>query len=169
MVYEAHSTDYQSGPSLRRLVADHFFILKVGPWLTFALREALFLLELAERELSPAVPSRLRETLIRVMREDPRYWGKYYGGSPEEVAFKLSFSYSDRARYYLGRKEVAQAQERLFENLSPRVPDVLVSQFMPAQYFRVRARELKPSARDLAVERVCDVMELYLEAGRSLA
>jgi D-tagatose-1,6-bisphosphate aldolase subunit GatZ/KbaZ len=166
MVYEAHSTDYQSGPNLRRMVADHFFILKVGPWLTFALREALFSLELAEGELSPARPSRLRETLTRVMRDDPKYWGKYYGGSPAEVAFKLAFSYSDRARYYLGRKEVQEAQERLFQNLAPRVPDALVSQFLPAQYFQVRAGTVSPAARDLAVERVADVMELYFQAAR---
>jgi D-tagatose-1,6-bisphosphate aldolase subunit GatZ/KbaZ len=147
------------------MVADHFFILKVGPWLTFALREALFLLELAERELLPKAPSRLRETLQGVMRSDPKHWSKYYGGSPEEVAFKLAFSYSDRARYYLGRKEVLEAEERLFRNLSPKVPEPLVSQYLPAQFSRVRAKQLEPSARDLAVDRVCDVMELYLGAG----
>ena len=37
-VFEAHSTDYQSAGALQQLVADGFAILKVGPWLTFALR-----------------------------------------------------------------------------------------------------------------------------------
>ena len=39
-VYEAHSTDYQTGEALQNLVRDHFAILKVGPALTFAFREA---------------------------------------------------------------------------------------------------------------------------------
>lgn len=41
MVYEAHSTDYQSRQAYRALVRDHYAILKVGPALTFALREAI--------------------------------------------------------------------------------------------------------------------------------
>ena len=50
LVYEAHSTDYQTPAALRALVEDHFAILKVGPALTFAYREAVFALELIERE-----------------------------------------------------------------------------------------------------------------------
>lgn len=165
MVFEAHSTDYQAARGLRELVAHHFFVLKVGPWLTYALREALFALELAERELRPAAPSRFRETLAAAMRQDPRHWERYYGGSPDEIAYKLAFSYSDRARYYLGRAEVAGAVEQLFRNLSPRVPEGLVSQFLPAQWLRVRAGELEATPRELAVARVEDVMELYLRAG----
>ena len=38
--------------ALRALVEDHFAILKVGPELTFAFREAVFALEAIERELS---------------------------------------------------------------------------------------------------------------------
>jgi len=165
MVYEAHSTDYQSARGLRQLVEGHFCILKVGPWLTYALREGLFALELMERELSPFLPSRFRDVLAQVMKEDPRYWDKYYGGAPGEVSYKLAFSYSDRARYYLGRKEILEAQGRLFKNLEPRIPEGLVSQYMPAEFFRVRAGELAPTPRDLVVERICDVMELYFQAG----
>ena len=51
MVYEAHSTDYQTEKALRAMVEDHFCILKVGPWLTYALREALFALDRIEQEL----------------------------------------------------------------------------------------------------------------------
>ena len=49
-VYEAHSTDYQSAAALRQMVRDHFAILKVGPWLTFAFREAVFALAAVEQE-----------------------------------------------------------------------------------------------------------------------
>ena len=165
MVYEAHSTDYQSALGLRRLVEHHFMILKVGPWLTYALREGLFLLELMERELKPFIPSRFRDTLTHVMKEDPKYWDRYYSGDPGAVEFKIAFSYSDRARYYLGRKEVVEALDRLFQNLAAPVPETLISQYMPAQYFGVRADRIQPTARDLVVERICDVMELYLRSG----
>ncbi len=165
IAFEAHSTDYQSAPNLARLVADHFFILKVGPWLTFALREALFLLELIERELRPFLPSRFRDTLVHAMKADPRYWDRYYTGTRDDVDFKIAFSYSDRARYYMGRPEVQAAVDRLLANLSPRVPDALVSQYLPAEYFAVRAGALDPAPRELLIERVCDVLERYLQAG----
>ena len=51
IVFEAHSTDYQSPQALARMVEDHFAILKVGPWLTFAFREAVLALSAIEREL----------------------------------------------------------------------------------------------------------------------
>jgi D-tagatose-1,6-bisphosphate aldolase subunit GatZ/KbaZ len=44
LVFEAHSTDYQTRANLRALVEDHWAVLKVGPALTFAMREALFAL-----------------------------------------------------------------------------------------------------------------------------
>ncbi|MCF7829359.1 MAG: class II D-tagatose-bisphosphate aldolase, non-catalytic subunit, partial [Candidatus Marinimicrobia bacterium] len=50
-IFEAHSTDYQSVEGLSNLVRDHFAILKVGPWLTFAFREAIFGLSYIEKEL----------------------------------------------------------------------------------------------------------------------
>ena len=50
LIFEAHSTDYQTPQSLRQLVIDHFAILKVGPALTFALREALFSLAAIEED-----------------------------------------------------------------------------------------------------------------------
>ena len=81
------------------------------------------------------------------------------------MAFKIVFSYSDRARYYLARKEVVEALDRLFQNLAAPLPETLISQYMPAQYFGVRAGRIQPTARDLVVERICDVMELYMRAG----
>ena len=54
MIYEAHSTDYQTQQALYQMVKDHFAILKVGPALTFALREALFSFAMMENELFPA-------------------------------------------------------------------------------------------------------------------
>ena len=166
LAYEAHSTDYQSGSNLARLARNHFFILKVGPWLTYALREGLFSLECIERELNPANPSRFRETLAGVMKSDPKYWEKYYSGSADEVDYKIAFSYSDRARYYLGHKDVADSLNRLLDNLSPEVPDGLISQYLPLQYQAVREGRLGKHPMDLAVDRVSNVLDLYFEAGK---
>ena len=75
IVYEAHSTDYQSRASLRQMVEDHFAILKVGPWLTFAYREALLALAAIERELLDGRPghqrSQVREALEDAMSAQP--------------------------------------------------------------------------------------------------
>ena len=54
LVFEAHSTDYQPPESLARLVRDGFAILKVGPGLTFAMREALYGLDEIAAALFPA-------------------------------------------------------------------------------------------------------------------
>ena len=166
LAYEAHSTDYQSGSNLARLAQNHFFILKVGPWLTYALREGLFSLECIERELKPANPSRFRETLTGVMKADPKYWEKYYSGSANEVDYKIAFSYSDRARYYLGHKDVVDSLNSLLENLSPEVPDGLISQYLPLQYQAVREGRLGKHPMDLAVDRVSNVLDLYFAAGK---
>lgn len=79
MVYEAHSTDYQTRQAYRALVRDHYAILKVGPALTFALREAIFALAQMENELiSPEQRSRVLEIIDEVMLNEPGYWKKYY-------------------------------------------------------------------------------------------
>lgn len=166
MVYEAHSTDYQSGRNLARMVGNNFFILKVGPWLTYALREGLFVLEMIEKELQPFNPSLFRDTLTRVMKDDPRYWEKYYSGGTSELNYKMAFSYSDRARYYLGKPEVTDSINRLFSNLAPEVPEALISQYMPIQYAAVREGHLSRNPVDLAVDRISNVLETYHLAGK---
>ena len=125
LVYEAHSTDYQDEGALRALVADHFAILKVGPELTFAYREAVFALEAIERELlggrAPDRLSGIRRTLDDAMRDDPRHWKGWYAGDGEEaVRLRRAFSLSDRCRYYWTCPPVQEALRRLFANLEGR-------------------------------------------------
>lgn len=169
IVYEAHSTDYQRGAALKQLVENNFYILKVGPWLSFALREGLFSLEKLEHELQPVTPSALRATLTKVMEEDPVYWRKYYNGTPKEVAFKLAFSYSDRARYYLGREPIKQAIEQLKSNTSGPLPEGLVSQYLPSQYHNLRNGRIDATGDALLLDKVSEVLDLYFLAGeRSL-
>ncbi|HEY2271796.1 MAG TPA: D-tagatose-bisphosphate aldolase, class II, non-catalytic subunit, partial [Jatrophihabitantaceae bacterium] len=107
LVFEAHSTDYQLRERLAELVRDHWAILKVGPGLTFALREALFALASIEDELVPeAGRSRLVETVDRVMVEQPKWWSGYYEGDQHAQRLARRYSYSDRLRYYWPQPDI---------------------------------------------------------------
>ena len=132
MMYEAHSTDYQTPEALRNLVRDHFAILKVGPALTFAYREAVFALAMIENEWIPAEErSNLLQILDETMTARPGYWNEYYGGTEQERAFKRKFSLSDRVRYYWAQPEVQHALDTLMHNLDKRPwPFSLSSQFL---------------------------------------
>ena len=132
MIYEAHSTDYQTNDALKNLVKDHFAILKVGPGLTFAFREAVFALAMMENEMiSKNVRSNIIQVLDDVMVKRPEHWKKYYQGTEEELTLKRRYSLSDRARYYWSQPEVQDAFERLMKNLgSEPLPYALLSQFV---------------------------------------
>ena len=73
-MYEAHSTDYQTPAALAALVRHHFAILKVGPAVTFALREALWGLADIQAELNGDSGGSLKQVVLAAMRADPRYW-----------------------------------------------------------------------------------------------
>jgi D-tagatose-1,6-bisphosphate aldolase subunit GatZ/KbaZ len=169
LVYEAHSTDYQTPGALRRMVEDHFAILKVGPWLTFALREALFALECIEQEWlsrrKDVVLSRLRGTLQQAMLDHPEYWKPYYHGDEDYLRFARDFSYSDRCRYYWPRPEIQEATKRLLHNLVQHpAPISLLSQFLPAQYQAVRSGEIHNRPVDLIHHKVQEVINIYASA-----
>ncbi len=164
LIYEAHSTDYQTHAALRALVEDHFAILKVGPWLTFAFREAVFALAEIEEALCET-PSRIRETLEVAMLTNPVHWKKHYGGDAQIQKFARSFSFSDRIRYYWNTPETQQAFERLMHNLGEKpLPLALLSQYLPEQYEKVRSGELKNHPRELLLARVMDVLDVYARA-----
>ena len=136
VVFEAHSTDYQEESALRALVADRFAILKVGPELTFALREAVFALEEIERELlGRSASDRLsgvRQALEEAMLRDPRHWKPYYHADEERARLQRRYSLSDRCRYYWPCPEVQDALRRLLANLEGRsLPRGLVRQYLP--------------------------------------
>jgi D-tagatose-1,6-bisphosphate aldolase subunit GatZ/KbaZ len=169
LVYEAHSTDYQTRGALRKLVEDYFAILKVGPALTFAYREAIFALAMIEEEWLGGRPgvelSRIRQILEEVMLSRPKYWRKYYQGTPDQQCLARKYSYSDRVRYYWPDPAVKSGLERLFDNLSKGgVPLSLLSQFMPHQYARVRAGEIAPNPLAVTRDKVRSVLEDYCYA-----
>ena len=132
MIYEAHSTDYQTREALGNLVRDHFAILKVGPGLTFAFREAVFALAMMENELIVKDQrSNIIQVLDDVMMQHPEHWQKYYRGNEAEQAFKRKYSLSDRARYYWVQPKVQDAFECLMKNLGNKtLPYALTSQFV---------------------------------------
>ena len=153
LVYEAHSTDYQTREALAALVGDGFAILKVGPGLTFMLRQALYGLDAIAEELFPGRrPRRLRDTMEAVMLDAPRNWDRYYHGSEAEQALQRHFSYSDRIRYYWPQPEAEQAVTELFALLDGiDLPETLVAQYLGGLYPEVRAGRLPSRARDLAL------------------
>jgi D-tagatose-1,6-bisphosphate aldolase subunit GatZ/KbaZ len=168
VVFEAHSTDYQSSQALQALVQDHFAILKVGPGLTFALREVFWALSdiAAELGLTPRIS--VKETLLEEMRRNPRYWKSYYT-NPAEQTFDLQFSLSDRSRYYWSTPVVEQACSQLFERLASRgMPLTLISQYLPVQYAAIRAGRLKNDPRELVLHGVEQVLRQYDRACRGI-
>ena len=175
LVFEAHSTDYQTPAALRALVEDHFAVLKVGPGLTFAAREGLFALAAIEDELfgqSPQAwasvrPSHLRATVDRVMREHPEHWQAYYSGDEAALRVARGFSYSDRIRYYWPQPDVHDAVQRLLANLAEHtVPLALLSQYLPDQARAVRDGSLpaRPSPRELVRHKIVSVLDAYAAA-----
>ncbi len=166
MVYEAHSTDYQTRAVLKKLVEDHFAILKVGPGLTFAFREAVFAVALMENELLPIDNrSNIIQVLDDAMLQNPQHWGKYYQGSAEEQAFKRKYSFSDRLRYYWPEARVQFALATLLKNLQQKnLPLSLLSQFLPKQYEEIRYKNIALTAEDMILGRVRMVLEDYSSA-----
>ncbi len=166
LVFEAHSTDYQTRANLTDLVRDGFAILKVGPGLTFVLREAFYGLDAIAEELFPGGRDEtLRATMERVMLAAPKNWDKYYEGSDAERALQRHFSYSDRIRYYWPQPEAAAAVEVLFEILGDTdLPETLIGQYLGARYQAVRNGRLAPTARSLALAAVEGVMQDYISA-----
>lgn len=133
LVFEAHSTDYQPTARLANLVHDGFAILKVGPGLTFALREALYGLDAIAAELDPAYGGRrLAEAMEALMLAEPGFWQSHYPGTPAEQHVLRHYSYSDRIRYYWPHPKARAAVDRLFASLDGRaIPETLISQFLP--------------------------------------
>ena len=167
LVYEAHSTDYQTPTALAALVRDHFAILKVGPGLTFALREALWALDAIEREtIAPPARANLRTVMLARMKAAPDHWRRYYHARDGALDLQLEYSLSDRIRYYWPDPAVVAAQERLFTNLRLAPPPLaLVSQYLPAAHAAIRRGDGTRDPADLARAHIATVLDVYHGAG----
>jgi D-tagatose-1,6-bisphosphate aldolase subunit GatZ/KbaZ len=164
LVFEGHSTDYQSAHSLREMVEDGIAILKVGPALTFAARRGLFALAKMEDELIDDADSRSHfiQVLDDVMVENPKDWKKYYHGTDKEIALARKYSYSDRCRYYMGDARVQKAIATLINNLKDvDIPMGMLEQYMPIQFIKVRDGRLAKTPEALVKDCVLVVIEDY--------
>jgi D-tagatose-1,6-bisphosphate aldolase subunit GatZ/KbaZ len=166
MVFEAHSTDYQTTPNLEALVRDHFAILKVGPALTYALREALWALDdIARACANRARDDGLRRTVLAVMQEKPGHWRRHYTSTGERLTLDLQYSLSDRIRYYWPDPHVAAAVDALLARLAASKPPLtVVRQYLPEQYAAIRAGELVNEPRELVLHKIDAVLRQYASA-----
>lgn len=166
LVFEAHSTDYQTDCAYKALVAGHFAILKVGPALTFAMREALYnLADIEEQIVTKAHCSNFKSIVEEVMCEKPGYWEKYYQGTEYQKRFSRSYSFSDRIRYYWSEKSIQDAQEKLFTNLSRTgISLPLLSEYLPMQFKAVREGLIKSDPKSLVLYSIQEVLRSYSSA-----
>ena len=162
VVYEAHSTDYQTTAALAALVRDGFAVLKVGPGLTFALREALYGLDHIASALHPDRPTTLQATIERLMLAKPGHWAKYYLGLPDHQHLQRHFSYSDRIRYYWTDPAAMQAVADLMALLGDApLPEPLISQYLALPYPAVMSGAVAPTAPALIRAAITAVLTRY--------
>ena len=160
IVFEAHSTDYQTGKALSALVQGGFAILKVGPGLTFALREAFYGLDLIAGEIVSGYKAQtLSHAMEGLMQQSPDDWAAYCHGSATDQRLQRHFGYSDRIRYYWTRPQAQAAVTALFNALQgQRIPSTLISQYLP------RLISAEPNAPALALAAVRVVLASYSAA-----
>ena len=109
-------------------------------------------------------PSNFRDVLDAEMLKNDKNWKKHYHGTPEEIALKRKYSFSNRSRYYYATKPVDAAIKKMLYNLKDGCPLNLLSQFMPIQYTKVREGSLKNDPKELVLDRVGNTVDEYLYA-----
>ena len=166
IVFEAHSTDYQTAESLRQLVNGHFGILKVGPELTFAMREAIFGLARIEEEwIAGDRRSQIRAVIERVMVAHPEHWKAYYRGDESQVRVARGYSLSDRIRYYWPNSEISKALALLIQNLQEcPAPLPLVAQYLPRQAAAIRAGAIGNNPIAIIHHKIQESLARYADA-----
>ena len=132
VVFEAHSTDFQSEAALGELVASHFAILKVGPELTYAFRDAIVAMAAIDDRLVGSNRSNIISVLESVMDVNNAHWRSYVAKTDNERIDRL-FGLSDRVRYYWSDPRVATALDVLAANIDGKsIHPGLTSQFAGA-------------------------------------
>jgi len=171
IVFEGHSTDYQTSHALSQLVEDGIGILKVGPGLTFALREGLVALEAIEAELlcgSEKAKNGFSDALEQAMLQEDKDWRAYYRGDDRSLYLQRRYSYYDRARYYLGKPPVKASIEALLNNLEQTdLPEQMLSQYLPLAYRKLRAGEIKAEPREILLAHIRAVLANYHAAAKA--
>jgi len=169
LVLEAHSTDFQTRAALADMVRDHFAILKAGPCLTFAAREALFALAWIEKQClegrKSAALSHLPEVMEALMRKNPAHWQHHYTDRKTYPGYITLFGFSDRIRYYWSLPEARKAVARLFNNLTQYgIPLPLLSQYLPDQFKAVREDRICCTPDSLIIDKIDKILRKYARA-----
>jgi D-tagatose-bisphosphate aldolase class II non-catalytic subunit len=159
IVFEAHSTDYQSAEALRGLVASGFSILKVGPELTAAYREAVVAMACIEERLPLVVKSNIMAVIAKAMNDDPAFWRGYIADDNRAEHLKI-FGLSDRIRYYWPTADIQKALKVLCANIDLASGETgLIAQF--ASLPKLRAL---PLSQEIIQARVGAVVNKYRSA-----
>jgi D-tagatose-bisphosphate aldolase class II non-catalytic subunit len=149
--FEAHSTDYQAPEVFPELARRHFSVLKVGPALTYAYRQAIYALDAVASWISPsAARPPIAAVMESLMLERPGYWVKHYAGNDAELHLLRHVSYADRIRYYWAQPRAGAAVARLLADLgSRRPPQMLLEQYFSAAVI-ARAEKLEGKVKNWA-------------------
>ncbi len=159
--FEAHSTDYQTQACLSGLIAGHFPILKVGPELTFAYREAVFAMAAIEGLLALPTRSNIVAVIDDEMNKDDRNWRPYVPEGEQQRALKL-FGLSDRVRYYWPNAKIGKALEQLQQNINTSsVPIGMILQFASEECLE---RPHLPLSQRIIDSKVGAVVHKYVSA-----
>ena len=160
IVFEGHSTDYQTPYSLRKMVESGVFILKVGPALTFAYREALLGMEKVLNEINGF--HGFSDALLASMGDNNVNWKNHYTKHAETLKMYQQYSFSDRCRYYLGDARVKNAINELKSMFNKTdIPLFLVHQFLPFQYCKIRDYNMKLDFDVIVDDMVSLVLDNY--------
>ena len=123
-------------------------MLKVGPALTHAYRQAVYALDaLAEWTGAASDRPRLPAVMEELMLAAPGNWSKHYSGTLEDLRLVRHFSYADRIRYYWTQPAAADAVARLMADLGEKRPPAMVLEQFFAPAVLARAKTLGPDWR----------------------
>lgn len=158
--FEAHSTDYQYPDVFCALAARRFAILKVGPALTFAWREAAYALSHLAGWLDG--PDDLPRIMGQLMEANPDPWRSHY---PADKPLLRHFGLADRIRYYWTQPQAVDAMVALHEALADAdLPHAMLRQYLPESTLE-RAKTLHlPWTRAILVAHVQRALLPYYEA-----
>ncbi len=168
MTFEIHATDYQTLPALEQMVRDHFILLKIGPCLTFAMRETLFDLARIEDEL-PNLERRsnLIAVMEKLMQIQPGHWNAHYRGNPQKLHYLRRHSLRDRIRYYWPHVQAKLACEQLVNNLRRPIPSPLVRRFLPDLDDAIASGALTPTPQAIIQARIQSALRPYTDSCRN--
>ena len=168
MTYEVHSTDFQSRKALSKLVDDHFALLKTGPVLTFAFREAVFALANIEKELfkvkKTTDPSEITGIIEREMEASGEYWRSHIPQDSTDARIYMIYGLTDRIRYFWNTPPVRKAFDKLISNLDRPIPLGLISQYLPEAFDAIMNGRLSAKPLHLIRHRILKALDPYLAA-----